>query len=68
MADAQGKSNRDLEKKLNQLKKQMMKLSGKRDAGKLDDIDFYREYFPLQEQSLQLQQELNAGSGSYRPR
>jgi hypothetical protein len=59
-----------IDKKLAQLEKQMNKLSRRRDAGKLDEKQFYAEYFPLHEQAVELQAtRLRASEGAaYRQR
>ena len=62
------KTVRDIDKRLDKLERQMKKLSEKRDNGKLPDREFYASYLPLQELSLQLQQERSSLADSYRPR
>lgn len=70
MADTkeQRKSVRDIEKRLDKLEREMKKLSEKRDNGKLADRDFYAQYLPLQELSLQLASERAGLTDTYRQR
>jgi hypothetical protein len=61
----------DIDKKLARLEKQMSKLSRRRDAGKLDEKQFYADYFPLHELAVELQAkrlQVAPQGTAYRPR
>jgi hypothetical protein len=62
-------TEKDLRKRLRKLKSEMEKLSRERDAKKdYANTEYYTRLFPLQEQYLQLQLELEKMTGTYLPR